>query len=293
MNKFKLVAVAAVLAAPITAVVADTAEARRPGLNRLFRVQHTLRAFRKPTVYVYRRSTTYREYSPSQRSKQRQEAATTPKKPAQKGQSAGAGVRQVDARGRVYDPGSMVWFDGGNQCWTGTQPWTFKNNAWFYGDSRWYPSGGGWQADTADPPASVGCQTVPAFAALTPPLEEITRIEGLSDAPAAPKSETKSVQPPTSASPADNPANCRTYLAVIGETVAVPCAPSTSVPVAEPQPAPPTAKPEPAPAPVRRAEPSPPAPIAPAAAPAAAERTKEIVRSKAKRRAPRHDNDDD
>jgi hypothetical protein len=271
MNKFKLVAVAAVLAAPIAAVVADTAEARRPGLNRLFRVQHTLRAFRKPTVYVYRRSTTYREYSPSQQSKQRREAATTPKKLAQKGQSAGAGVRQVDARGRVYDPGSMVWFDGGNQCWTG----------------------GGWQADTVDPPAPVGCQTVPAFAALTPPLEEITRIEGPADVPAAPKSETKSVQPPTSAPPADRPANCREYLASIGETVALPCAPSTPVPVAEPQPAPPAAKPEPAPTPVRKAEPTPPAPIAPAAAPAAAERTKEIVRSKAKRRAPRHDNDDD
>jgi hypothetical protein len=289
MNKFKFVAAAAVLATPIVAVVADPAEARRPGLNRLFRVQHTLRAFRKPTVYVYRRSTTYREYSPSQQSKQRREAATTPKKPAQKD----AGVRQADARGRVYDPASMAWFDGGTQCWTGTQPWTFKNNAWFYGASRWYPSGGGWQADMADPPAPVGCQTVPAFAALTPPLEEITRIEVPSDAPAAPKSETKSVQPPTSAPPADRPANCREYLASIGETVAVPCAPPTSVPIAQPQPVPPAAKPEPVPAPVRRAEPTPTAPLAPAAAPAAAERTKEIVQSKAKRRAPRHNDDDD
>ena len=155
MNKVKLVVVAAVLAAPMTAVAADTAEAG-PRLSRLFRVGHTLRVFRhtQPRIYVYRRDTTYRETtyrepSRSQETRQRREAAP---KIAQNNPSPNAARHKADrCRGRVYDPDSMVWFDGGKQCWTGTQPWSFKNNAWYYGSSRWYPANGGWQTDTADP----------------------------------------------------------------------------------------------------------------------------------------------
>jgi hypothetical protein len=116
----------------------------------------------------------------------------------------------------------MAWFDGGTQCWTGTQPWTFKNNAWFYGNARWYPANGGWQADMADPPAPVGCQTVPAFASAGPPAPDIARYEA-ADAPPAERSETKSLRPSVAAPVADRPANCKKYLAVIGETVSVPC----------------------------------------------------------------------
>jgi hypothetical protein len=68
----------------------------------------------------------------------------------------------------------MAWFDGGTHCWTGTQHWTFKINAWFY-VSRSYPVNGGWQADMAVPPAPVGCQTVPAFASAGPPAPDIAR----------------------------------------------------------------------------------------------------------------------
>jgi hypothetical protein len=289
MNKVKLVVVAAVLAAPMTAAAVDTAEAG-PRLSRLFRVAHTLRVMRhtQPRVHVYRRSTTYRETTyrePSkyQEYKKHRETTTAPRKAAQHNPSPNAvGIRQTDARGRVYDPGSMVWFDGGNQCWTGTQPWSFKNNAWYYGSARWYPTNGSWQSDTADPPAPVGCQTVPTFAAVTPAPQDVVRYDA-SDAPAVASVETKSVRQSTPAPVADRPANCRKYFAVIGETVSVPCDPGVEA-VA------PAAKPEFAPAPVRVAEPAPPA-HAPAAAPAAGERTKEVVRVKGKRRA--RDNDDD
>ena len=224
MNKVKLVVVAAVLAAPMTAAAVDTAEAG-PRLSRLFRVAHTLRVMRhtQPRVHVYRRDTTYRETtyrepSRSQETRQRREATTAPRKTAQHDPSPNAvGIRQTDARGRVYDPGSMVWFDGAKQCWTGTQPWSFKNNAWYYGSARWYPTNGGWQTDTADPPAPVGCQTVPTFAAVTPPPQEVVRYDA-SDSPAAPEKvvETKSVRPPTASPVVDRPANCTKYLAVIG-----------------------------------------------------------------------------
>jgi hypothetical protein len=189
----------------------------------------------------------------------------------------------------------MVWFDGVNQCWTGTQPWSFKNNAWHYGSSRWYPANGGWQTDTADPPAPVGCQTVPTFAAVAPSPQDVVRYDA-SDTPAPEKVvETKSVRAPTPATPApaaDRPANCRKYLAIIGETISVPCETSAEAPAAEPQPAAPVTKPEVAPAPpVRVAEPAPPT-HAPAAAPPASERTKEVGRAKGKRRAIRDDDDD-
>ena len=224
MNKIKLLVVSAVLAAPVT-VLTDRAEAG-PRLSRLFRVAHTLRVLRhtQPRVYVYRRSTIYRDTTFRERTKyqekytQRREPTTTPKRIAQNDAAPGTvvGIRQTDARGRVYDPGSMAWFDGGTQCWTGTQTWTFKSNTWFYGNSRWYPSNGGWQADTADPPASVACETIPAFAVVTPLPQETARYDP-SDAPAV--TETKSVRSPT----ADRPATCKKYLAAIGETVSVPC----------------------------------------------------------------------
>ena len=73
---------------------------------------------------------------------------------------------------------------------------------------------------------------------------------------------------------------------IIGETVSVPCETSAEAPAAERQPAAPAAKPQPAPAPVA-AEPA-----APARAPAASERTKEVARVKAKRRAVRDDDED-
>jgi hypothetical protein len=229
MNKVKLAVACAALAASMTVEV-STAEAGS-GLRRLFRVAHTLRVMRhtQPRIHVYRQgpsyreTTTYREPSKSyDKSPQRREA-TSPKT-IQSGAAAGAvvGIRQADARGRVYDPASMAWFDGGTQCWTGTQPWTFKNNAWFYGNARWYPANGGWQADMADPPAPVGCQTVPAFASAGPPAPDIARYEA-ADAPPAERSETKSLRPSVAAPVADRPANCKKYLAVIGETVSVPC----------------------------------------------------------------------
>jgi hypothetical protein len=291
MNKVKLVVVAAVLAAPMTATAVDVAEAR-PRLSRIFRVAHTLRVFRppQPRIYVYRQIVRPREHSLYQGSKQRREAATVTKKPAQRDQPPGAaGVKQVDGRGRVYDPAGMAWFDGVNKCWTGTQPWTFKNNAWYYGNARWYPSNGDWLSDTADPPAPVACHTIPAFAATTPPAQEIVRYDE-SDVPPVPRSETKSVQPSIVAPAADRPANCKKYLAIIGETVSMPCEPPVAAPRVEPDSEAPAAKPKLAPASVRVAEPAPPAHTL-AAAPTA-ERAKEDVRVKAKRKASRDQDDD-
>jgi hypothetical protein len=230
MNKVKLAVACAALAASMTVEV-STAEAGS-GLRRFFRVAHTLRVMRhtQPRIHVYRQGPSYRETTsyrePSKsydKSAQRREA-TSPKT-IQSGAAAGAvvGIRQADARGRVYDPASMAWFDGGSQCWTGTQPWTFKNNAWFYGNARWYSAKGGWQADMADPPAPVGCQTVPAFASAGPSDREMVRYEAADAPPAPERSETKSLRPSAAAPVADRPANCKKYLAVIGETVSVPC----------------------------------------------------------------------
>ena len=291
MNKIKLLVVAGVLAAPVT-VVADTAEAG-PRLSRLFRVAHALRVLRhsQPRIYVYRRSTVYRTTTFRERTKyqekytQRREPTTMPKKSAHNEAAPGAvvGIKQTDARGRVYDPASMAWFDGGTQCWTGTQTWTFKNNAWFYGNSRWYPGNGSWQADTADPPAPVACETIPAFAAVTPLPQETARYDP-SNTPPMEKSETKSARSPT----ADRPANCNKYLAVIGQTVSVPCDSSVAEPATEREIATPAAKL--APTPTRVAEPTAPAPIAPTAMPTAGEPAKH-ARIKTKRRM--RDDDDD
>jgi hypothetical protein len=64
-----------------------------------------------------------------------------------------------------------------------------------------------------------------------------------------------------------------------------------AVPAAEPEPVAPSAKPEPTPA--RIAEPPPSASTAPPTAPAAGERTKEVVRVRGKQRVSRRDDDDD
>jgi hypothetical protein len=74
-----------------------------------------------------------------------------------------------------------------------------------------------------DPPAPVGCQTVPAFASAGPPAPDIARYEAADAPPAPERSETKSLRPSAAAPVADRPANCKKYLAVIGETVSVPC----------------------------------------------------------------------
>ena len=46
-------------------------------------------------------------------------------------------VKFADGTGRQFDPASKVWFDGKSQCFSGKQQFTFKNDAWFYGSSKW------------------------------------------------------------------------------------------------------------------------------------------------------------
>ena len=136
----------------------------------------------------------------------------------------------ADGSGRIYDAASMAWHDGGNQCWTGTQPWTFKSGNWYYGGSRWYRSGSDWRSDITDPPAPVACHTVPAFAKVQPAppathaqprrdeFESTVAQNGRRD-PDREKLEpvaTKSIQ----AAPA---ALCKKYFPSIGGLATVPC----------------------------------------------------------------------
>jgi hypothetical protein len=151
--------------------------------------------------------------------------------------AAAAAAAAQDANGRIYDAASMAWYDGGNQCWTGTQPWTFKSGNWYYGGSRWYRSGADWRSDIADPPAPVACHTVPAFAKVQPAQPAThaqPRREGLEGAVAQngrrdPEQQAERLEPVSTKSikaapAADRPAAlCKKYFASIGDLVTVPC----------------------------------------------------------------------
>jgi hypothetical protein len=122
------------------------------------------------------------------------------------------GVRSAssnaDGAGRVFDPASMAWSDGKNQCWSGKQPWSFRSGSWFYGSNRWYPANGTWLTDAPQPPTPIDCQSVAAFAQNKAPTTGIAR----SDKPGRGDTAT-----------AENSAQCTRYSSSIGQMISVPC----------------------------------------------------------------------
>lgn len=77
-------------------------------------------------------------------------------------------IRTADDQGRFFDGASRTWFDGRNQCFTGTTAWTFRNGSWFYGTAAWTEQNGAWQASSGSAPTPVDCSTVPTIAARLP-----------------------------------------------------------------------------------------------------------------------------
>jgi hypothetical protein len=116
----------------------------------------------------------------------------------------------ADGAGRAFDPASMAWTDGKNQCWSGKQPWSFRSGSWFYGGNRWYPANGTWLTDAPEPPAPIDCQSVAAFApskaTTTTATTGVARVE-------------KSQRDDS----AENSARCSKYSASIGQMITVPC----------------------------------------------------------------------
>jgi hypothetical protein len=119
---------------------------------------------------------------------------------------AGSGPRNADGAGRVFDPASMAWTDGRNQCWSGSQPWSFRSGSWFYGSNRWYPANGTWLTDAPQPPTPIDCQSVAAFAPSKPTTTGVARIDK-----------------PQRDDSAQNSAQCTKYSASIGQMITVPC----------------------------------------------------------------------
>jgi hypothetical protein len=111
--------------------------------------------------------------------------------PASAHKATASTPRNTDGGGRIFDPASMAWTDGKNQCWSGTQRWSFRNGWWFYGSHRWYPIDGAWRTDAPDAPKPIDCQSVTAFARPVPttttaaPLSEETSRAEANNTPAA------------------------------------------------------------------------------------------------------------
>jgi hypothetical protein len=119
---------------------------------------------------------------------------------------AASGSRNADGAGRVFDPASMAWTDGKNQCWSGKQSWSFRSGSWFYGSNRWYPANGTWLTDAPEPPTQIDCQSVAAFATSKPTTTGVARIDK-----------------PQRDDSAQNSAQCTKYSASIGQMITVPC----------------------------------------------------------------------
>ena len=142
-------------------------------------------------------------------------------------------VKFADGSGRQFDPASRVWFDGKTQCFSGKEQFTVKNNAWFYGGSKWTEDNGIWRTSSADAPELVSCQSVPSFAAKagafgsrTAKQEESSK--GAAEQPKTPPATVPKVKTaegttsePAKAAPA--PTECKKYFPSIGQMLLVPC----------------------------------------------------------------------
>jgi hypothetical protein len=84
----------------------------------------------------------------SERSRQSRRSRSSEKKAVAK-RPKPALVKFVDETGRRYNPSSNVWFDGKSACWSGAEPFTYKDGAWHYGKAAWTEVGTGWATTTA------------------------------------------------------------------------------------------------------------------------------------------------
>ena len=142
-------------------------------------------------------------------------------------------VKFADGFGRQFDPTSKVWFDGRSQCFSGKEQFTFKNNAWSYGGSKWKESNGIWKTTSADVPQLVSCQSVPtfaakagAFAAQTAKREESSKgaVEQPKTPPAiVPQVTTAEGETSEPGESAPAPTECKKYFPSIGQMLLVPC----------------------------------------------------------------------
>ena len=145
-------------------------------------------------------------------------------------------VKFADGTGRQFDPASKVWFDGKSQCFSGKQQFTFKNDSWFYGTSKWTESNGIWKTNSAEAPELVSCESVPSFAAKANAFTSKTAnrgesSKGAAEQPvktpaAAPAPKIKTAEGTGSseiakAAPAQT--ECKKYFPSIGQMLVVPC----------------------------------------------------------------------
>ena len=144
-------------------------------------------------------------------------------------------VKFADGTGRQFDTASKVWFDGKGQCFSGNQQFTFKNNAWFYGSSKWAETNGIWKTTLAEAPELVSCESVPSFAAKASAFTAKTASQGESSkgaadqpvkTPAAPAAKIKTAEGTgvaEAAKSAPAPTECKKYFPSIGQMLLVPC----------------------------------------------------------------------
>lgn len=142
-------------------------------------------------------------------------------------------VKFADGSGRQFDPASKVWFDGKSQCFSGSEQFTFKNNAWYYGSAKWAETNGIWKTNSADAPELVSCQSVPSFAAKASAFaaKVASQGEGSKGAAEQPKTPAATVpkiktaegtgSEPAKAAPAQT--ECKKYFPSIGQMLLVPC----------------------------------------------------------------------
>jgi hypothetical protein len=143
-------------------------------------------------------------------------------------------VKFADGIGRQFDPASKVWFDGRSQCFSGKQQFTFKNDSWFYGSSKWTEINGIWKTNSAEGPELVSCESVSSFAAKANAFTAKTAnqgdgAKGVADQPktppaAVPKIKTAEGSGTTeTAKAAPAQTECKKYFPSIGQMLVVPC----------------------------------------------------------------------
>jgi hypothetical protein len=152
-------------------------------------------------------------------------------------QAAEAG-KYLDAQGRQFDQVSKVWFDGKSECWQGAQAFTFRDDAWFYGNARWVQTNNGWGVSSGTLPQPVSCQGIQAFAAKLPADQARPKATAVTTGstqvspppvqaapvPPAPEYFAASGTPPAAARPEAPAKVCKEYFPAVGEMVTVPCA---------------------------------------------------------------------
>lgn len=144
-------------------------------------------------------------------------------------------VKFADGEGRQFDPASKVWFDGKSQCFSGKEQFTFKKNAWYFGDSKWTESNGIWKTNGDEAPELVSCQSVASFAAKAKAYNAKMANQGESSkdaadkpvkAPAASTAKIKTADGTgvaETAKTAPEPTECKKYFPSIGQLLVVPC----------------------------------------------------------------------